>query len=168
VAAGVDVQVHAEHHAGGAPVACRDRAHDLQLFGGFHVEAADPPGEPQGDLVIPLADTAEGDGGGRKSRLERQVELAARADVGPEALAGDQPQERPVGVGLDRVVRQMRGPAEGFLEMAAVVQDGLLAVDVERRAELPGRVAQVQLLAQQDIPGVLVFVHGSGQSGVHE
>ena len=66
-----------------------------------------------------------------------------------------------VAVGLDAVADKRLGRGEGRLQLAEMVQQRRLAVDVQRRAVLLGQLRHRDVFAVQDAIAVVEMVHDS-------
>ncbi len=121
------------------------------LFHRLHVERVDPPLQRVGDFIVPLPHAAVRDTIRGESGLQCEIEFSARSDIGAKAFPRDQPEKLSVRVRLDGIIRDMRMSVERPLDMAAVIEEGLLAVDIQGSAELLRHGPKLDSLSRQDI-----------------
>ena len=100
--------------------------------------------------------------------MQGAVQLAAAGHVEAGAVLGHEPADGEVAVGLDAVADERIDGGEGLLELAQVVQQRGLAVDVQRRAVGLGEGADGHVFAVEDAVAVVKMVHDFMPLKIHE
>ena len=150
VRAGIYVRIDAQGRRGGHPPGARDLGKDDAFFLQLEVELADSGIERLMQFLARLADAGEHhvmrrDAGGQRAR-----QLAARDDVGTEALIGEQAEHREVRVGLHREGDMM--PADRLqplAEGAGSFAERLGRIDIDGGADLLGDARERNILGVQ-------------------
>jgi len=155
----VHVRVDAQRDPGLPPHETRPLVDDPQLLGGLHVEHEDLRAQGEVDLVDPLAHPGIDDLSGVRADLERPVELSAGDDVHAAPLLDEEPQDGQVRVCLGRIADDMGNIPEGLVENPEVLQQGLVAVEVKRRADLSGDDLDGHVLAPEPVVAIVEVVH---------
>ena len=135
------VGVDPQRHRGDLAHFGRDAPEREQFFLALDVEQHDVVFESAAHFGVGLADAGEDDLGVGSAGGDRAVQLAAAGHVEPRAVLGHQPANREVAVGLDRVGDDRLGGGKSVLNLAQFRGQRALGVDVERRAEPLGEVA---------------------------
>ena len=111
----------------------------------FHIEAVNALFQGVADFRLCFSHAGIGAFGRVPPGLEDAKEFSAGNDVEPRAIAGHEVQDGDVGAGLDGVGHFRVKGRQGFPEAVEMVQNGLLAVDVQGGAFLVRQFLEVDV-----------------------
>ena len=122
---------------------------------------------PQGqcDLALALAHARKNAPARVAARGDDALQLPAADDVEPAAQPRQEAQDRLVGVGLDGEADQVSHPGHRPVQALEMAGQGLLRVNVQGRAKLPGEPLDGDAFAAKPVAGIVKFVHGEDISG---
>ena len=142
------------------PIAWATWPSAVQLRGAFHVEEQHVALQAVVHLRIGLADAGKDDLAAGAAREQGPVQLAAARDVETRPGLGHQPADRQVGIGLEAETEKRLDRLKGPLQLAQMVQQCFLAVNVERSAILLRQSRHRRLVAIENTIAVLKMIHG--------
>ncbi len=127
---------------------------------GFEVERGDAGVDAVGDFLIGFADAGVDDFFGIAAGLEGAIELAAAGDVEAAALGREELADVDVAAAFDGVADGGVDGLEGLGDLAVVVEEGGLGVDVGGRADVAGDFFGRHVFAVKLVVFVGEEVHG--------
>ena len=114
VGLGVDIRIDAKRYRRANPACFGEAVQKLQLGQGFDIELKDSLIKGETDLIGGLADPREDDAARRHTGGQRLSEFAARDHVGAGAEGGEDPHDRLVAIGFQRIADGRRNVGKGL------------------------------------------------------
>ena len=162
---GRQIGIDAQRHRGRLAQRFGHVGEGVQLVLALDVEEEDVVFQGGAELGVGLADAGEDDAVAAAAGRERAEQLAAAGHIDAGAVLDHEAADGQVGVGLDAVADERIDGGEGLLELAQVVQQRGLAVDVQRRAVGLGERADGHVFAVEDAVAVAEMIHSVESQG---
>src|SRR5271166_1828777 len=138
-----DIGIHAHRKSRRLTKLRRTRCQQLQFAGAFHVEKQDTGLERKVDFFRQLPDSGEDNiTRGFPANLLYSLQFAAGDDIESSAHLSEQSQDRKIVIGLYRIADRVLAPAERPVELLVALANRRSGVNVQRRAILPGQLAE--------------------------
>ena len=160
----IDVGIDAKRPDGLLAHLAGDAVDVLSLFFGFDVERGDAGLQGVADFLIRLADAGVDDLAGLAAGLQGAIEFAAAGDIKPAPSFGQDAAEVDVAAALDREADGRIYRGEGVGDLPVVMQDGLLRVDIGRRAKVAGDLFGQYILTGQFTVTVDECIHSTARN----
>src|SRR5439155_9321045 len=136
VGAGVHVRVHAHGDRRDLVQSPGDAVDALQLRLALDVEGINSAAQGEFEFRFGLADAGESAFPGRTTGRQHSSQFAFTHDIKAAPEVGDCAQHGEVRVRLDRVANEVFQRRQGGVELPEMFCQGVLRIDVKRRAEL--------------------------------